>query len=171
MTLSSFLTKFRSCRGKLIKIKQNEKHFVKISVKGLKMTLACWIWTIWKVLTTVAFVGHLLHFLSPAIWPPSVELSFYQVHCSCQNLSCIASVRRTDFVAKYTSMIFIGCCVVNRPVGSILVSKESPRPAVYTTWKIWKKIVKQNFEMKNKIGRFWTTRGWQLAGSFPTSLQ
>ena len=39
-------------------------------------------------------------------------------------------VRRTDFVAKYALIIFIGCCVVNRPVGSILVSKESPRPAV-----------------------------------------
>ena len=39
-------------------------------------------------------------------------------------------VRRTDFVAKYASMIFIGCCLVNCPVGSILVSKESPRSAV-----------------------------------------
>ena len=48
-------------------------------------------------------------------------------------------VGRTDFVAKYASTIVIGCCVVNRPVGSILVSKESPRPVVYTTWKIWKK--------------------------------
>ena len=65
MTLSSFLTKFRSCRGKLIKTKQNEKHSVRISVRRLKMTLACWIWTIWKMLTTVTFVGHLLHFLSP----------------------------------------------------------------------------------------------------------
>ena len=123
MTLSSFFTKFRSCGGKLIKIKQNEKHFVKISVKGLKMTLACWIWTIWTMLTTVDFVGHLLHFLSPEIWPPNFELSFCQVHCPCQNLSCIATVRRTDLVAKYASMILVGCCVVNRPVGSILVSK------------------------------------------------
>ena len=92
MTLISSLTKFRSCKGKLIKIKQNEKHFMKISVKGLKMTLACWIWTIWTMLTTVAFVRHLLQFLCPEIWPPNVELSFYQVDCSCQNLSCIASV-------------------------------------------------------------------------------
>ena len=67
-------------------------------------------------------------------------------------------VRRTDFVAKYVSMIFIGCCVLNRPLESTLVSKESPRPAVYTTWKIWKIIIKHNFGMKNKIGRFfWTT--------------
>ena len=65
MILISFLTKFRSCRGKLIKVKQNEKHFVKISVKGLKMTLACWIWTIWTIMTTVVFVGDLLHFLTP----------------------------------------------------------------------------------------------------------
>ena len=27
-------------------------------------------------------------------------------------------------------------------------------PAVNTTWKIWKKIVKRNFGMENKIGRF-----------------
>ena len=92
MTLSSFLTKFRSCRGKLIKIKQRDKRFVKISVKGLKMTLACWIWMISMMLTTVAFVGHLLHFLSPEIWPRNDELPFYQVHCSCQNLYCIAAV-------------------------------------------------------------------------------
>ena len=91
MTLSFFLTKFRSCRGKLIKIKQNKKHFMKISVKGLKMTLVCWIWTIWMS-TTLVFVGHLLHLLSPEIWPPNVELPFYQVNCSCQNLSCIAAV-------------------------------------------------------------------------------
>ena len=30
-------------------------------------------------------------------------------------------VRKTDFVAKYASVIFIGCSVVNCPVGSILV--------------------------------------------------
>ena len=72
------------------------------------------------------------------------------LHCRC--------VRRTDFVAKYASMIFINCCVVNCPIGSILVSKESPRSAVYTTWKLWKKIVKHSFQMESKIGRlFWTT--------------
>ena len=72
------------------------------------------------------------------------------LHCCC--------VRRTDFLAKYASMIFICCCILQRPVGSILVSKESPRPAVYTTWKIWKKIVKHNLGMKNKIVSFlWTT--------------
>ena len=92
MILSSLLKKFKSCRGKLFKIKQNEKYFVKTSVKELKMTLACSIRTIWKMSTTVVFVGHLLHFLSAEIWPPNVELSFYQVHCSCQNLSCIAAV-------------------------------------------------------------------------------
>ena len=130
MTLSSFLTKFRSCRGKLIKIKQNEKHFVKISVKRLKMTLACWIWKIWTMLTNVTFVGHLLHFLPPKIWPPNVELSFYQVHSSCQNLSCIAAVseelilwqRRHDIYrllrSKSSSWIHVGvkrisqaCCL------------------------------------------------------------
>ena len=47
MTLNSFVTKVRPCRGKLIKMKQSEKHFVKILVKGLKMTLACSIWPLW----------------------------------------------------------------------------------------------------------------------------
>ena len=92
MTLISFVKKFRSCRGKLIKIRQNEKHLLKTSVKGLKMTLACSIWTIWTMSTTATFVGHLLRFLSPEIWPPNVELSFYEVHCSCQNHSCVAAV-------------------------------------------------------------------------------
>ena len=63
-----------------------------MSVKGLKMTLACWIWTIWTMWTTVAFVEHLQHFLPAKIWPPNIELFFYRVHYSCQNLSCIASV-------------------------------------------------------------------------------
>ena len=40
-------------------------------------------------------------------------------------------VRKTDFVAKYVSIIFVRCCVVNCPVESILVSKESPRPVGY----------------------------------------
>ena len=90
--LSSFLTKFRFCRGKLIKIEQSEKNSLKISFKGLKMTLACWIRMIWTMSTTVAFVRHPLHLLSPKIWPSNVELTFYQVHCSCQNLSCIVAV-------------------------------------------------------------------------------
>ena len=83
---------------------------------------------------------------------PSDTLSLPKslLHCHC--------VRRTDFVTKYTSMIFIGCCVVNRPVGSILVSKESLRPAVYTTRKMWKKFCKIQLWDKKKIGRFfWTT--------------
>ena len=41
--------------------------------------------------------------------------------------------QRIKIIEAYPWMIFIGCCVVNRPVGSILVSKESPKPAVYTT--------------------------------------
>ena len=30
--------------------------------------------------------------LSSEIWPPNVELSFHQAHCSCQNLSYITAV-------------------------------------------------------------------------------
>ena len=67
------------------------------------------------------------------------------LHCCC--------VGRTDFVAKYTSMTFISCCIANRPVGSILVSKEFPRPAAYTTWKIWKKTCKTQLwdEKQNRL--------------------
>ena len=43
------------------------------------------------------FCGHLPHFLSPEIWPPNVELSLYQEHCSCQNLSSIAAVSGTPW--------------------------------------------------------------------------
>ena len=57
---------------------------------------------------------HLIVLLSGTLLLPKSLLN-----CRC--------VRRTDFVVKYASMIFIGCCVVNRPVGSTLVSKESPR--------------------------------------------
>ena len=107
------------------------------------------------MLTTVAFVRHLLHLLSPQIWPPNVELTFYQVHCSCQKslLPCCC-VRRTDFMAKYTMIIFSCCCIVNHSFGSILVLKESHRPAE----KHGKKIVKYNFGMENKIGCFFGPR-------------
>ena len=154
MTLSSFLTKFRSCRGKLIKIKQNEKHFVKISVKGLKMTLACWTWTIWTMLTTVDFEGICYTSCLPNLATERWIVLLSGILSLSKSLLLCHCVGRTEFVAKCTSMIFVGCCVVNRPVGSILVSKESPRTAVDTTWKISEKIVKQNFGMKNKIGRF-----------------
>ena len=67
-------------------------------------------------------------------------------------------VRRTDFAAKYASMIFISCCVAWCPLGSILVSKESHRPAVYATWKIWKKNCKtQLWDEKQNRALFWAT--------------
>ena len=68
--------------------------------------------------------------LPSEIWPPNVELSFHQVHCSCQNLSCIAAVseelilwqRRHDIYrllrSKSSSWIHVGvkrisqaCCL------------------------------------------------------------
>ena len=132
MTLSSFLTKFRSCRGKLIKIKQNEKDFVKISVKGLKMTLACWIWTIWTMLTTVAFLGHLLHsscfpkFGHQTLNCPSiryiVRANIFPALPLCQKNWFCGKVRLDDIyrllLSKLSSWIYIGvkrisqvCCL------------------------------------------------------------
>ena len=57
MTLSSFLTKFRPCSGKLITIKQNEEQFLKTSVKGLKIRMACCIWFSLVTRLTVTWVG------------------------------------------------------------------------------------------------------------------
>ena len=123
MTLSSFLTKFWSCRGKLIKIKQNKKHFVKISVNRLKMTLTCWIWT---MLTTVAFVGHLLHFLSQTLNCPSIRYivpaKIYPALPLCQKNWFCGKVRLDDFYrllrSKSSSWIYPGvkrisqaCCL------------------------------------------------------------
>ena len=71
------------------------------------------------------------------------------LHCRC--------VRRTDFVAKCASIIFTCCCVVNCSFGSILVSKESHRPAVHTAWEIWKRTVKQLWGEKQNRVLFWTT--------------
>ena len=50
---------------------------------------------------------------------------FYQVYCSCQKSHphCLC-IRRTDFVVKYASMIFIRCCMVNCP--SIWSQKNLP---------------------------------------------
>ena len=170
MTLSSFLTKFRSWEANWSKQSRTRNILWGYQSEdwkwpwlvGFERFERCWpLWPLWGICYTSCLPNlatkRWIVLLSGTLFLPK---SLLLCHC----------VRRTDFVAKYTSMIFIGCCVVNRPVGSILVSKESPRPAVHTTWKIWKQIVKQNFEMKNKIGRFWTARGWQLAGSFPTSL-
>ena len=96
-------------------------------------------------------------FLSGTLFLPKSLLHF----------SC---ARRTDFVAKYASMIFIRCCIVNHPAGSILVLKESSRSAVYTTWKIWKSIVKHNFGMKSKMGSFFGPP-WYIYFSLQKKLQ
>ena len=77
---------------------------------------------------------------------------------NCASIRYIVSVmhcrvRRTGFAVKYASMILIPCCVVLRPVGSILAPKNllgllSTQPEKY------EKIVKHNFVMKNKLGHF-----------------
>ena len=93
-------------------------------------------------LNDVAVVEHLLLFLSPEIRLLNVDLSFYQVHCSCQNLPCIAAVLEELILwqstpQRYTTLLHLNdilpCYVLNRSVESILVSKESPRTVVYTT--------------------------------------
>ena len=64
------------------------------------MTLACWIWINWTMLTTVAFVWHLLHLLSREIWLPNVKLTFYQVHCSCQISPALLLCQKNWFCGK-----------------------------------------------------------------------
>ena len=51
-----------------------------------------------------------------------------------------------------------------------IVLKESPRSAVYTTWKIWKSIVKHNFGMKSKMGSFFGPP-WYIYFSLQKKLQ
>ena len=92
MTLSSFLTKFRSCRGKLIKIKPNEKSFCEDISQRIENDPGLLDLNDLNDVDHCGLCGHLLHFLSPETWPPNVELSICQVYCPCQNLSCIATV-------------------------------------------------------------------------------
>ena len=133
MILSSLLTKFRSCRGKLIKKSRTRNILWRYQSKD-------WKWPGLLDLNDLNDLNDLDHcgFCgASATLPVSRNLAIKRwivllsgtlflrkslLHCWC--------VRRTDFVAKYTSIIFTGCCVVNCPVESILVSKESPRPAV-----------------------------------------
>ena len=65
-----------------------------------------------------------INLLSGTLFQPKSLL-----HCCC--------VKRSDFAAEYTFIIFTCCCVVNHSFGSILVLKEYNSPAVYTTlgWK------------------------------------
>ena len=105
-----------------------------------------------RTMNDVSLCGHLPHFRSSKIWSPNIELSFHWtlllpksfLHCHC--------VRRTDFAPKYASMTFICCCLVQHPVRSILVSKESPRLTLCTTWKIWKKSCKTQFGKGRFLG-------------------
>ena len=134
MTLISSLTKFIPCRSKLIKIKQNEKHFIKILVKGLKMTLARWIWAIWTMLTTVAFVGHLLHFLCPE---------------TCHKNWFCCKVFLDDFYRllhiKSSSWIHIG------------VKRISKACCLYHLKNIGKKCKRQLWDEKQNLALFCTT--------------
>ena len=122
MTLSFFLTKFRSCRGKLIKINQNEKPFCEDISQMIENDLGlldlnnlndvghcrlCWASATLPVSRNLATKRWIV-FLSGTLSLPKSPL-----HCRC--------VR--ELMAKYALMIFVGCCVVNRRVGSILVSK------------------------------------------------
>ena len=140
-------TKFRSYRGKQNKIKQNKKPFCEeISQRiendpdllDLNDVGHC---GLWGVSATLPVSQNLTTKRWIVLLPSTLPLPKSLLHCRC--------VKRTDFVAKYASMIF--CRLLH---SKSLVSKESLRPAVYTTWKIWKKTVKHNFGMKNKIGHF-----------------
>ena len=137
-------------------MKQNETHFVKISVKGLKMTLVCRIWTVWTMSTTVTSVGHLLHFLIPEIWSPNVEFFFYEVHCSCQNLSCIAAM--SEDLVLWQSMPRLFYRMLRSKSSSwihIGVKRISQACCLHNLKNMEKKIVKHNFRMKNKIERIY----------------
>ena len=65
-------------------------------------------WEFW--LNGVNYCGlywHLLHFQSPYDWPSNVQLSFYQVLCSCQNFSCIAFASGAPILWQYRPQRFL----------------------------------------------------------------
>ena len=65
MTLSSFLTKFKSCRGKLIKIKQNEKSFCEDISQRIENDPGLLDLNDLNDFDHCGLCGHMLHFLSP----------------------------------------------------------------------------------------------------------
>ena len=58
-----------------------------------------------QTINCLGLFQHLPHFLSSEIWPPIVELSFHQAHCSCQNLSCVATVSEELVLPKFLTQI------------------------------------------------------------------
>ena len=138
MVLSSFLTKFRSCGGKLIKKKAGGETFWKDIRQRIENDPGL------LDLSDLNDVDHCGLCMTSATLPVSRKLAIKRwiflllgTLFLPKSLLQFCCVRRTDFVAKYASIIFIRCCVVNCPVESILVSKESPRPADYISLHIY----------------------------------
>ena len=108
-----------------------------------------------RTMNDVGLCGHLPHFLPYEIWPPNIELSFYQVHCLCQNLSCIAAVSEELILRQSTPRWFYRLL---RSIASswihIDVKRISQACRLHHLKDIETKIVKHNFGMKNKIWRF-----------------
>ena len=109
----------------------------------------------------------ILYILRNYGWAMSITVAFVDIcHTSClpkfghQMLNCpsvryIVPAKISPALSLFQKYWFFGKVRVN-DFYPLLRSIASS--AVYTTWKIWKKIVKHNFRMKNKIGRlFWTT--------------
>ena len=55
---------------------------------------------LYRTMNNVGLCGHLPHLLSSEIWPPNAELSFHQVHWSCQNLSWLLLCHKNWFCGK-----------------------------------------------------------------------
>ena len=115
----------------------------------------------WTMSTTLAFVNicHtfcLLKFGHQTLNCPSIRYivppkpKILREFPLCQRNWFCGKVHVNDFYSLLRSRASI--------IGSILVSKETPRTAVCTTWKIWEKVIKHKFWMKSKLRRlFWTT--------------
>ena len=163
MTLSSFVAKFRSCRGKLVKQRQNEKHFVKISVKGLKMTLVCRIWTIWTMSATLTFLGHQLHFLSPEICHQTMNCPSMRYIVAAKISPALPLCRKNWFCGKVLLDDFYSLLL---SIASSWIHIGVKRISQACCLHHHRNIVKHNFGMKHKIGHFFgppcksTSRYW-----------
>ena len=103
-----------------------------------------------RKMNDLGLCDHLPHLLSSKISPPNVELSFYQVHCSCPEDWFCGKVRLDDF---YPLLRNIASTWIH-----IDVKRISQACCLHHLKNMEKSFVKHNFGIKNKMGCFfWAT--------------
>ena len=155
MTLSSFLSKFRSCRGKLIKINQNETPFCEdisqriendpglLDLNDLNDVDHC---GLCGASATLPVSRNLATKLWTVLLSGTLSLPKSLLHCHCQKNWFCGKVRFYDFGrllrSKSSSWIHIGVKIISHAC------------CLHHLKNMEKKNVKHDFGMKNEIGRF-----------------